>query len=173
MMGHFAVLVPVYTGHLNPMLTLSRALVRRGHRVSVVAPVDAESKVRRASLEFIPIAQREFPAGEWLRATAGAGELTGFAATRAAARVLGRLARGIQRDLPDIAARTQFDGLVMDQICIGTEGVCEVMGLPLAVACCALTFHIETRVPPITFAWPFRPELPFRVRNAIGQLSST
>jgi len=33
----------------------------------VLAPEDAAAKVRRAEIEFMPIAQREFPAGEWLR----------------------------------------------------------------------------------------------------------
>lgn len=170
-MGHYAFLVPAYTGHLNPMLVLARALERRGHRISVLSPPIAESKVRQAGLRFIPFAEREFFPGEWSRLTGRAGELTGFAATRAATEVIALLARAAQRELSEIAARERFDGLVMDQICVGTEGVCAVLGLPLAVACSALPMHIEWRVPPPLFPWPYRPALPFRFANVIGQFA--
>jgi zeaxanthin glucosyltransferase len=171
-MGHYGVLVPAYTGHLNPLLALARALERRGHRVTVLSALDAEAKVRRAGLEFQPIAQVEFPLGEWPRATARAGELTGVRATWAATHVVARFARGIQRELSEIVARERLDGLVMDQIAVGTEGVCQVMKLPLAVACGAMAFQIESRVPPWSVAWAYRPALPFRLRNIAAQFCS-
>jgi len=114
----------------------------------------------------------EFPDGEWERTTARIGELTGLKANRFTGHWLGRLARGILRDLPEIAAREKFDGLVMDQICIGAESVSEALGLPIAVACCALTLHAEPRVPPFIFSWRCRTALPFRVRNMLGLLLS-
>src|SRR5207248_8929832 len=54
-------------------------------------------------------------------------------------------------------------------ICVGTEGVCDVLGLPLAVGCSALALHIESRVPPVMWPWPYRTALPFRVRNTLAQ----
>jgi zeaxanthin glucosyltransferase len=170
-MGHYAVLVPAYTGHVNPMLVLARALGRRGHRVTVLAPGDVEPKARRAGLEFVAIARSEYPPGEWARLTAHAGGLMGLTATRAAARMLALLARGVQRELPEIAARERLDGLVMDQIAVGAEGVCEVLKLPLAVACNALAMHIESRVPPVLSAWRFRPTLLRRMRNTVAQFN--
>ena len=168
-MGHYAMLVPAYTGHLNPMLALGRAMAARGHRVSVISPCAAQAKVQRAGLDFIPFAEPEFPLGEWARLMDHSGEQVGMAATRAAVTVIARMARAVQRDLPAIAARERLDGLVMDQIAVGTEGVCQVLGLPLAVGCAALSLHIESRVPPPLASWPYRTALPLRVRNTLAQ----
>lgn len=169
-MSYYALLVPAFTGHLNPMTVLGRALQRRGHRVAVITALDGEAKVRRAGLEFISIAALEFPGGEWERTTLQMAELSGRAASRFAGHWLGRLARGILRDLPEIATRERFDGLVMDQIGIGAESACAVIGLPLAVACNSLLGHAESGVPPIIFSWRCRRSLPFRLRNVVGQL---
>jgi hypothetical protein len=98
------------------------------------------------------------------------GELSGMRTSRFVGQWLGRLARGILCDLPEIAAREQFDGLVMDQICLGTESVCAALNLPMAVACCALTLHAESRVPPSLSSWRYRTSLPFRLRNQLGPL---
>jgi UDP:flavonoid glycosyltransferase YjiC (YdhE family) len=167
-MGYFAMLVPAYTGHLNPMAALARALQKRGHRTALVAPLDAKADVRQAGLDFIPIAQLELPRGEWERAAAESGALSGRKATRCAVRCLARLAHGIQRELPGIHERERFDGLVMDQIALGTEGVCEALGLPLAVACNSLLLQLEASVPPIGFPWPYRCSPMSYVRNLVG-----
>ena len=166
---HYAILTLPYTGHLNPLLALGRALQRRGHRVTMVAPPDAEPKTRRAGLEFIPFASKPFARGTWPERTAGAAKLTGFAATRTLVRLHALAVREMQQELPAIAARARFDGLVMDQIVVGTEGVCQVIGLPLAVACAALPFQIESTIPPATFVWPHDTSLTARIRNLCGQ----
>jgi UDP:flavonoid glycosyltransferase YjiC (YdhE family) len=169
-MSYYAMLVPAYTGHLNPMLALAGELQGRGHRVAIVSTAEAEEKVRGKGLEFLPIALQEFPSGEWARTTAEMGELYGWQASRFAGRWLRRFARGILRDLPAIVEREQFDGLVMDQISIGGESVCHAMNLPMAVACNSLLGHAESRVPPMVFSWPYRPGLLFRGLNLAGQL---
>lgn len=169
-MSCYGLLASGYTGHLNPMSVLGRELQRRGHRVVMVAPIDAQDRVLESGLEYQPVAKAEFPPGAWERSTARIGVLSGMRASRYVGHWLGRLAGGIQRDLPDIAAKEKFDGLVMDQICLGTEGVCAALGLPMAVACCALTLHAESRVPPSIFSFPYRPSLPFRLRNQLALL---
>jgi MGT family glycosyltransferase len=169
-MAYYAMLLPAYTGHVNPMIVLGRALQKRGHRVVMLSPLEAEEKLRRAGFEYIPVAAREFPAGEWSRLTAQQAERIGWEASWFVGRWLGRFVRGILQELPAIAQRERFDGLVMDQISCGTESVCEVVGVPLAVACCALMGHAESTVPPIVFSWPPRTSLPCRVRNVFGQM---
>ena len=168
-MSYYAMLVPAYTGHVNPMLVLGDALRRRGHRVAIVSALEAEEKVRRRGLEFIPVGVQEFPPGEWARTTTQMAELRGWEASRFAGHWLRRFARGILRDLPPVVERERFDGVVMDQISIGGESVCHAMKLPMAVACNSLLGHAESRVPPVVFSWPYRPGLPFRVRNMVGQ----
>jgi len=158
-MAYYALVVPAFVGHLNPMTTLGRALQRRGHRIAFITPLDAKAKVNKSGLEFIAIAAREFPLGEWERTTMDIGKLSGYSAARFAGRWIARLARGIQRDLPEIAGRERFDGVVMDQVSFGTEGVCDAIGLSLAVACSALMFQVEPGVPPCTQSWPYRKSL--------------
>src|SRR5262249_13093940 len=96
--------------------------------------------------------------------------LTGWEASRFAGHWLGRLVRGILRDLPAVAERGGFDGLVMDQLGIGAESVCSGIGLPLAAGCNLLTGQSESRGPQVVFSWRYRTSLPFRLRNVIGQL---
>jgi len=169
-MSYFCLLTSAYSGHLNPMTVLGRELRRRGHRTVVVTPLDGKEQVLRSELEFLPLATTEFPEGEWNRATARMGELSGMRASRFVGHWLGRFARGILRSLPEIAAKERFDGLVMDQVCLGTESACAAINLPMAVACCALPLHAESRVPYQIFSWPYRPALPFRLRNQLGLL---
>lgn len=170
-MPHYALFAPAYIGHLNPLFVLARALERRGHRVTVISPPVAAARVQQAGFDFAPIATREFGPGVWEEYAARAGALTGLPATTAAARTIAGLTRGILRDLPALAQHRGFDGLIMDQICIGAESVCEVIHLPLAVACSALALHIESGVPPPYFPWRRRSGLGFHVRNFLGQFA--
>jgi MGT family glycosyltransferase len=167
-MAYYAIVTPAMVGHLNPIAVLARALQKRGHRVAFVGPADAKYKAHKAGVEFIQICGEEFPLGEWDRWTARLGELTGIKANRFAGHWLGVMARGIIRDLPQVIAREKFDGVVMDQITIGTEAVCAVTKTPLAVACCALAMNPEWGVPPVLFLWKFSHSLAARVRNCIG-----
>jgi zeaxanthin glucosyltransferase len=167
-MAHYAILSPAFIGHLNPMIVLARALQRRGHRVSFLAPVDAKAKVERAGLDFIPVCSEEFPAGEWDRYTSTLGELTGIKANRFAGNWIGAIARGFIRELPEIFHAQKFDGLVMDQIAIGAESVAAVHKVPLALACCALAANPEWTIPPSLFHWNYSRSLAARFRNVIA-----
>lgn len=167
-MGHYAILAPAYTGHLNPLSVLGRSLMDRGHRVTVIAPPDAQAKATREGLGFRPIAAPEFPPGAWDQWSRGIGELAGLKASRFVGRWLGLFAKGILRDLPECLARERFDGVVMDQICFGTEAVCEAMKVPMAVACSALALHSEPGIPPSMFPWGYSDGLSGCLRNRLG-----
>ena len=171
-MGHYAILAPAYTGHLNPLSVLGRSLKDRGHTVTLIAPLDAEAKASREGLRFCPIAVPEFPPGAWDQWSRGIGELAGLKASRFVGRWLGVLAKGILRDLPECLARERFDGVVMDQICFGTEAVCEAMRTPMAVACSALALHSEAAIPPSMFPWRYKDTFSGRLRNRVGLMLS-
>lgn len=169
--AYIALLTPAFIGHLNPMIVLGRALMRRRHRVTMIAPLDGEERIRRGGLEFIPIGEEELPRGDWDRRTAELGELAGFAASRYCGKWLGDCARGTVRDLPKIIERERFDGLVMDQIYIGAEAVCQVAGLPVAGACNALALNPDWSVPPGTSPWPYRDSFWAKIRNVFGYVA--
>ncbi len=81
-MTHFGIICPTSTGHLNPMTTLGYELQRRGHRVTVVGILDAETKVNSAGLEFRAIALSESPYGTMAQFSDQLGKLSGIAALR-------------------------------------------------------------------------------------------
>jgi zeaxanthin glucosyltransferase len=170
--AYIALLTPAFIGHVNPMIVLGHALMRRHHRIVMIAPLDAEERIRRGGIEFIALDEQGFPRGEWDRRTADIGELSGFAASRYAGKWIGEVTRGIIRDLPRIIDREKkFDGFVMDQISIGVEAVCQVEKIPLAVACNALAFNPDWNVPPFIPGWKYRDSLLHKIRNALGYLA--
>jgi zeaxanthin glucosyltransferase len=54
-MSHFGVLSYKGTGHLNPLIALSRQLIDRGHRVTFFQKPEVDAQVRQHGLEFVPI----------------------------------------------------------------------------------------------------------------------
>lgn len=54
-MSHFGVLAYRGTGHLNPLIALSKQLIARGHRVTFFQHHELEQRVRQHGLEFFPI----------------------------------------------------------------------------------------------------------------------
>jgi len=53
--SHFGVLSYSGTGHLNPLIALSKKLVARGHRATFFQHHELEHRVRQHGLEFFPI----------------------------------------------------------------------------------------------------------------------
>ena len=49
---HIGLNCPTFSGHLNPMAKLGRELVRRGHRVTLVALPDGKAKAVAAGVEL-------------------------------------------------------------------------------------------------------------------------
>src|SRR6187431_3573083 len=58
---------PNVPGHLNPMTALARTVKARGHEVIFFGYVDAEPMIRAAGLDFFPVCQEKYPAGEFAR----------------------------------------------------------------------------------------------------------
>lgn len=163
-MARIAMVVPVWTGHLNPMTTLGRQLERRGHDVSIFSFPEAAPRVGKAGLKLQIIGERSFPVGEWERRTRALSVLQGFAAARYTIVWLKTVADVMLDELPDRLAGN-FDGLVMDQVCYGAEIAAEKAAVPLSVACNALPVHFHSDVPVHTETWPHRDHWLARLRN--------
>jgi MGT family glycosyltransferase len=54
-MAHFGVLSYKGSGHLNPLMALSRQLTARGHRVTFFLHPELEQRIRQHGLEFYPL----------------------------------------------------------------------------------------------------------------------
>ena len=167
-MSHLGLVCPELSGHLNPMTTLGRELLRRGHCVTVVARPDARRKALAAGLGFAVIGEKEFPEGSMRATSAELGKLSGLKAIRFTAELLRRGAAAILNDAPDVIAREKMDALLVDQVAAAGGTVADRLGLPHVIVCNALAMNPDPHVPPGVLPWRFAPGLLGRARNAFG-----
>ncbi|MFY1690321.1 glycosyltransferase [Plantactinospora sp. WMMB782] len=165
---HIGIVCPDYTGHLSPMSTLGRELVRRGHRVTLYSLPDAAPKPYVAEFGFVPLGEREFPAGALARFSEEMGRLRGLAAIRFMVRTYVREVDVLLRDLPPLLATAGLDGLLVDQVYGAANSVAERLDLPAVTVCNALALNTEPGVPPFMTAWPYHDSAAARLRNRLG-----
>ena len=164
-MLHIGLLIPSFVGHLRPASVLARALARRGHRVRMLSFPDAAPLLTKSGVELTTFGESRFPIGEWDRRVAALGAAEGREIYRQVFRLLLDQSHCIAADLPNVLRRLRLDGLVVDQLCYGAESVAESLALPMVLACNALPFHRESRVPQCFRPWNFNPSLWARLRN--------
>jgi MGT family glycosyltransferase len=167
-MPHLGLLCPELTGHLNPMTTLGRELQRRGHTVTVVGRPDAERKTRAAGLAFVPIGEREFPAGSMADTSVKLGRLRGLTAIRYTAELLRQSTATTLQDAPRAVAAAKIDALLVDQVAPAGNTVAESLGLPFVTVCNALAMNPDPMLPPGVMPWKFRRGFLARLRNGFG-----
>jgi UDP:flavonoid glycosyltransferase YjiC (YdhE family) len=165
---HIGLTCPELSGHLNPLTTLGRELVRRGHRVTVVARPDGEAKAVAAGLGFAPIGGGEFPRGAIARQAVTLGGLSAGAALRFTVDMMRLGAEVALRDLPVVCRELGIEGLLVDQVNPAAGTVAEIERLPYVQVCNALTLNRDPACPPAVLSWRYRPGPLGRVRNAAG-----
>jgi zeaxanthin glucosyltransferase len=163
-MATIGVLVPAASGHLNPMNSLGRELVRRGHRVVVANVPDVEPAVLASGLEFVPIGRKEYPPGSVSAIFGRLGELQGAAAVFYSIGTMIRFGHMVLRDTPDAFRSTGVDLLLIDQGVAGGATVADHLGVPYVTVANALMFNFEDGIPP-----PASPWLPSKSPLAIGR----
>jgi zeaxanthin glucosyltransferase len=165
---HIGLVCPEISGHLNPMTTLGRELLRRGYRVSLIGIPDAQAKAEGAGLEFIPIGAAESPVGSRARFVAELGRLHGRAALRFTIQRF--LDAGVLQlhEVPDAVRAAGIEALVIDQVSNVVGTVAEHLDLPFVTICNALAANYEPNVPPLVTSWPYQPTSAGRLRNRLG-----
>jgi MGT family glycosyltransferase len=142
-MSHFGVLSYKGTGHLNPLIALSRQLVDRGHRVTFFQKPEVEAQVRQHGLEFVPIRPPKASSAEDDR-TGGQSSLSSIAALRyGVRRIVGDMEMFL-REGPAALAHTGVDTLIVDEIALSGPTLAEMLHLPY--------FVVSTSVPH-NFGW--------------------
>ncbi|MEL6882775.1 MAG: glycosyl transferase family 1, partial [Cyanobacteria bacterium J06607_10] len=99
-MAHFGLICPALTGHLNTMLPLGKELQLRGHLVTLIGKLDAESKTIAAGLSFKSIGESEFPLGTEKAALAQLGRLSDRDALQYTVNLLKKSAEMLLRETP-------------------------------------------------------------------------
>ncbi len=167
-MTHFALLCPAVKGHLNPMTTLGFELLQRGHRVSLVSTLDAESSAIAANLDFFPIGETAFPLGATSLNIQKLGELSGSAALEYTIELFTNLTLTALKEAPAILRSIGADLLVIDQTSFGGDIIAQQLDLPFVSACCALMLNREPGVPPLNLGWRYHPGRWAKLRNQFG-----
>lgn len=167
---NLALVCPDLSGHLNPMLTLGRALAARGHQVGIVSYPRVRGQIERAGLGFLPIGLPEHESGDRERDLATLASLTGFAGLKFTGAVLAKDTRIVLRDLPAVLKSHGVTGVVCDQVVPASGTAAEMLGLPSVVVCNALAMQQEPAVPPPPLPWSHRPGWMGRLRNRAGNL---
>ena len=143
-MSHFGVLSYKGTGHLNPMIALSRELVARGHRVTFFQTAELEERLRAHGLEFCSIAASSG------RPVSQSGRAYRWKLMRdivALHEGIDRIAFDMElflRQLPPAMAGHGIDVILMDEIALAGPTVAESLRLPYVV--------VSTSVPH-NFGW--------------------
>jgi UDP:flavonoid glycosyltransferase YjiC (YdhE family) len=165
---HIGLTCPELSGHLNPMTTLGRELLRRGHRVTVVARPDAESKALSAGLVFACIGGNEFPRGAIGAQSTMLGGMKGRKALRYTIKMMRSAAEVTLRDLPVVCREIGIEGLLVDQVNPAAGTVAEIEGLPFVKVANALALNRDPNCPPAVLPWRYRPGTLGRLRNSAG-----
>lgn len=143
-MSHFGVLSYKGTGHLNPLIALSRQLVARGHRVTFFQTPELEQKVRLSGLEFSALEIRTDHAGEHRRRTQKRDGLSRLRGIRDGIQRIAGDMESFLRMLPEAIHRTGVDALLVSEISLAGPTVAESLNLPY--------FIISTTIPH-NFGW--------------------
>ncbi len=165
---HFGIISPPVPGHLHPFGTLGRALIARGHRVTVIHMADVKNLVLAEGLAFLPIGQGSHPPGSLPDSLAQLGELEGFSSLRFTIAAVGKTTEMFCRDAPQAIRKAAIDMLLVDQMEPAGGTVAEYLGLPFITICNALLLNREPGVPPPFTNWTSGNKWWQKTRNEIG-----
>lgn len=140
-MSHFGVLSYKGTGHLNPLITLSRELVARGHRVTFFHDAELEARIRPHGLGFFPIAAPSDSSGDASRRQKPSSAIPIL--RYRIRRTINDMERFL-RATPQALTRAGVDALIIDELALAGPTVAEMLHLPY--------FVISTSVPH-DFGW--------------------
>ena len=167
-MTHFGIICPVATGHFNTMFPLGGELKRRGHRVTVVGFLDAQPNAVAAGLDFLAIAESEYPEGKTARVFTQLGKLSGLAALRYTISAFQEITTLILQNAPRAIAESSIEALLVDQTTSAGGTVAEYLDIPFVTVCSALVINQDDSVPPYFTPWSYNLAWWAPWRNRVG-----
>ena len=167
-MTHFGVICPPITGHVNPLAALGRALIRRGHRVTLLHVPDMQSKASEEGLHFAALGSGDYPSGALPESVRTLSGLHGLAALRYSVDCACGISNLILRDGPSVLGREQIDALLVDQNEPAGGTLAEHLKIPFLSVCTSLPLNREASIPPPFVGWKFSRSPIARARNRMG-----
>lgn len=175
---HIGLYCPAETGHLNTMMPIGEALLKRGHRVIFIGLEDARSKVEAVGINFFPVAAKDFPKGSMEEIFKTLGELEGFSALLYTVNAFRDVSKMILKDGAIACKALNLDGMVVDQSTVEGAAIANYLDIPYVTVCSALPFNQEASIPPVFTTWAyqntgwskFRNQLAHQVGSLIGKV---
>ena len=164
-MSHIGIFCPPLAGHLHPLATLGRALMRRGQRVTVFQVAAVESRVHAEGLEYQSIGT---PSSELDSMIEKMGQLSGLSSLRFAVQGAARLAGIICREGPATLQKAGMDLLLVDQNEPAGGTLAEHLKIPFLSVCPSLPLNREPAIPPTFVPWQYSPGFGATLRNRLG-----
>lgn len=171
-MAHFGIFCPPLKGHLHPMLSVARRLLRHQHRVTFFQLADVEQYVTGAcsGVEFCRIGSREFPLGTLKQSDEHLSQLGGGAALRFSVRRFLPYAKVFLEEASQAVQNARVDILLVDQLEVYGGTIAERLSIPFITTASAMPLNIESGVPPIFTTWTYSRSLLARMRNIAGHI---
>jgi MGT family glycosyltransferase len=166
-MAHFAILSPPDAGHLYPLGALGTELVRRGHRVTVIAHPRAAPLAGQLGLAMRPLETDGIPYAA-PRIPVAAFYFVGEAWLIDMRYGFGWEAEANLQLLPNLLKELAVDGVVMDQILAAGGTAAEHLGLPFVTVCTAPPLNEDFGQPPPYTRWRYAEGRCARLRNRLG-----
>ena len=152
-------------GHLNPMTTLARQMKTRGHDVVFSSLLDTEGFAHAAGLSFVPLCEKEFPAGSVSKLSEPLSRLQGQAAMEYTFQLLANVLQNEIIDLPQTLSACGADAVVLDEADTYLSLVPMHLGMPYVSVSNALPFDFSGQAPLCLFDSPFDPSPAGLARN--------
>jgi zeaxanthin glucosyltransferase len=142
-MAHFGLLSYKGTGHLNPLISLSRQLIAQGHKVTLFQNPELELRAREQGLDFFPI-ETFHPAGIKQHRTRNSTSSASLAEIRYRLHRIYSEMEAFLRVYPPALRAAGVDTLIMGEISLTGPTVAELLRLPY--------FIVSTSIPH-NFGW--------------------
>ena len=155
-------------GHGYPMTTLARRLKGRGHDVVSIGFPSAEPLVRAAELPFVPIGEKEYPAGSDRTIVNQLSKLQGQEALEFTHRAVADILQASFDNLPRALGETGVDALVIDGVLVELGLVPTHLGIPYVHVSNALHHDFSGHTPHFAFDWPHKTTPEAFARNKKG-----
>ena len=146
-MSHFGVLSYKGTGHLNPLIALSRQLVARGHRVTLFQHPELEQRAHECGLEFFPV---DIPGSSVSQSRP---VKIGRKAKTSIGEIRDRLNRttteigAFLREYPTAIQAAGVDTLIMGEISLAGPTVAEILRLPYFIVSISIPHNFGWAIP--------------------------
>src|SRR5262245_23791403 len=164
-MIHFGAICPPVSSHLAVMLSVSKELQKRGHRVTFFNIADAESRVRAEGFDFRVVGRETEPLGSLDEFLKTMGRLTGLQSMRFQLKAGVRITKILLNEVPESIRSCGIGALLVDQGDPSGSTIAEHCKIPFITICSAAPLNRDPDVPPTVMPWSYNPSVHRRWRN--------